>query len=116
MDPFLDQPRDLSRGSLSGFDPILFRATLRSISYRDGLDRFLGAQGVLYTEFGDLTEDLTDRIKAHALPVAAAAGRPYVYLASAAESQGESVRRIIPIDGITKGLVCAPGGVEPCRS
>lgn len=116
MDLFLDQHRDVILGTLSGFDRILFRGTLRSISYRDGMDRFLGAQGILYTEFGDFTEDLTDRIKAQALHVAEAAGRPYIYLGSATESKEDLARRIVRIDGITQGLVCVLGCVEPCQS
>jgi hypothetical protein len=116
MDPFLDQHRDVILGTLSGFDRILFRGTLLSISYRDGMDRFLGAHHILYKDFGTFTEGLTQRIKDQALHVAEAAGRPYIYLESTAESKDELVQRIIRIDGITKGLVCVLGCVEPCQT
>jgi hypothetical protein len=116
MDLFPDQHRDVILGTLSGFDLILFRGTLLSISYRDGMDRFLGAQDVLYTEFGDFTEDLTDQIKAHAHRIAEAHDRPYIYLESAGESKDELVRQIIDRDQVTKGLVCILGCVEPCQS
>ncbi len=37
-------------GILSGFDRVLFRGTLRSISYVDGLDKFLSTAGMVTGE------------------------------------------------------------------
>jgi hypothetical protein len=87
MDPFLDQHRDLILGTLSGFDRILFRGTLLSISYSDAMDRSLRAHHILYKDFGTFVGGLTQRIKDRAVHLAEAAGRPYLYLESATESK-----------------------------
>ncbi len=44
----LDRHKDRIVGVLSGFDSLLFRGTLRSISYLTGMDKFLNVHGVLY--------------------------------------------------------------------
>ncbi len=46
MERFLERHRGRILGVLSSFDRILFRGTLRSISYREGFDRFLGYHGI----------------------------------------------------------------------
>ena len=48
MERFLTRHASRITGILSGFDRMLFRGTLRSISYVDGLDKFLSSQRVLY--------------------------------------------------------------------
>ncbi len=116
MERFLEQHRDIVNGVLSGFDRILFRGTLLSLSYCDAMDRFLGAHHILYKDFGAFVDGLTERIKNHALELAEREGRPYIYLQSAAESKEEIARRIIASDRITNGLVCVLGCVEPCQS
>ena len=65
MEHLLERHQSRVVGVLSGFDRILFRATLRSISYRDGFDRFLGYHGVLYKDFGPFVGVLSHTIKAH---------------------------------------------------
>src|SRR6516164_6203147 len=82
MDRFLEQHGGVVIGTLSGFDRILFRGTLRSICYRDGMDRFLGAHHVLYRDFDKFSEDLTGRIIDRARSLAKAKERPYIYLES----------------------------------
>jgi hypothetical protein len=82
VEPFLQQHGDRIVGTISGFDRILFRGTLRSICYSKGMDRFLGAHRVLYRDFAKFSEDLTGRIVEHARRLAKSRKRPYVYLYS----------------------------------
>lgn len=103
-------------GVLSGFDRVLFRGTLRSICYGDGVDRFLGAQGVRYKDFGSFAESLSDRLKKRAEGIARAAGRPFVYLQSSSQSKEQVALRIAKRDGVERGLVCVLRCVEPCMS
>ncbi len=44
MERFLKRHANRLLGSISGFDRVLFRGTLRSISYAQGLDYFMGSQ------------------------------------------------------------------------
>jgi hypothetical protein len=101
-------------GILSGFDRLLFRGTLRSISFRDGMDRFLSHERVLYRDFTRFAERITARVRRHAEHVAAAAGRPIEYLPTAKIAKDERARQIAARDGITEGLICVFSCVEPC--
>src|SRR5690242_6546186 len=95
---------------------MLFRGTLRSISYGDGLDRFLGAAGVKYKDFASFAEGLSRRLKDHAEAMAKAAARPFEYLHGSGQSKEDLARRIAERDGIEQGLVCVLRCVEPCMS
>lgn len=116
MDSFVQRHAEDVIGVLSGFDRVLFRGTLRSISYSDGLDRFLGAVGVRYKDFGDFAQGLSEQLKKRAESVAQAAGRPFVYLYSSGQSKEQFVRSMIQRDGVKEGLVCVLRCVEPCKS
>ena len=70
-------------GSITGFDRLLFRGSLLSICHRDGLDKFLGSQGVLYKDWEPFLEQISGRIKAQAQQITKEAGRPFLYLPSA---------------------------------
>jgi hypothetical protein len=48
MKRFLKRHSDRITGTLSGFDRVLFRGTLRSIAYVSGLEVFLYSQHVLF--------------------------------------------------------------------
>jgi hypothetical protein len=78
MERFLTRHGDRIVGILTGFDRMIFRGSLRSISYVNGLEIFLATQGVLLKDFGRWAEDVSDRLKAHAELVAARARRPPV--------------------------------------
>jgi hypothetical protein len=103
-------------GVLSGFDRWLFRGTLRSIAYGEGLDKFLGAVGVRYKDFGAYAQSLSERLKTHAENLAQSAGRPFVYLSRSGQSKEDVAKGIAQRDGVTEGLVCVLRCVEPCRS
>lgn len=114
MERFLTQHNGRISGIVAGFDRILFKGTLRSISYRDGMDRFLSSQRVLYKHYDVFVERVTGRVKAHAKALADRNGRPYEYLESATISKGDRAREIQMRDGVTHGLVCVFGCVEGC--
>ena len=116
METFVQRHERDVIGVLSGFDRLLFRGTLRSISYGDGLDRFLGAVGVKYRDFGDFAQRQSERLKRHAEAIANEAGRPFQYLYSSSQSKEQVARSIAERDGIEQGLVCVLRCVEPCMS
>jgi hypothetical protein len=116
MDGFIQRHQENVMGVLSGFDRMRFQGTLRSISYGEGLDRFLGAAGVRYKHFGTFAQGLSDQLKNHAEQLAMAEGRPYQYVAKSSQSKEEIARAIAKRDGVTQGLVCVLRCVEPCMS
>jgi len=116
MERFLLRHRDRIVAILSGFDRLLFRGTLRSIAYVEGLDIFLASHRVLYKDFGRFAERVSNQLKAHAEAIAAAAHRPFRYVASSRISKEDLARDILRADPVTDGLICVLSCVEPCQS
>lgn len=116
MNTFIRKYADVVTGTLSGFDRLMLRGTLRQIAYADGLGRFLGANRILLKEFGQFAETASARLKEASLARAEALGRPVQYLASPGVRKDVLAREIAARDGITDGLICVFSAVEPCRS
>jgi hypothetical protein len=116
MKRFLERHRDRITGTLSGFDRVLFRGTLRSIAHVKGLRVFLYSQRVLMKDFHTYVLRLSERVVEHAKQQADELGRPYVYLPSSKDSKEELARQIMQRDGIKQGLICVFACVEPCQS
>lgn len=114
MERFLARHSNRIAGVVSGFDRLLFRGTLRSISFVDGMDRFLSSQHILYKDFAGFAGRLTARLRAHAEDVAHQTGRPLEYLRSSAISKDARAREILARDAIAEGLVCIFSCVESC--
>lgn len=116
MERFLQRHAGGVVGVLSGFDRVLFRGTLRSLSYVAGMEAFLCSQRVLYKNFSGFAQQLSEQVKAQAEAIARQHGRPLHYLQSAPRSKEELARQIMERDGISEGLVCVLTCVEPCFS
>jgi hypothetical protein len=101
MERFLKRHQSRIVGVLSGFDRVVFRGTLGSISYCDGFDGFLGYHGVLYRDFKPFVNGLSQTVKAHVQAVIDRAGRPYIYLESSKDSKEETAQKIAERDKIT---------------
>ena len=110
----MERHQDRVLGTLSGFDRVLFRGTLRTISYVQGAEGFLRAKSILHKDFLPFAKACTDELVAHAKQIAETAGRPCVYLKSSSESKEDRAREIAERDGIHKGLICVLYAVEPC--
>jgi hypothetical protein len=116
VDAFLQRHRDEIQGVLSGCDRVLFRGTLRSISYLDGMERLLASYRISYQRFGEFAERVSGRLKQHAQQLAEKHRRPFVYLESAAESKEDYARSIVERDNVRQGLACVLSCVEPCQT
>ena len=116
MERFLNQHKDRIKGIISGFDRILFRGTLRSISYSKGIQAWLGSQNILMKDFGSHATAISEQIKKHAQQYAESNGRPYQYVYSPHASKEDIAREIIKKDKVSEGLICVLSCVEKCRS
>lgn len=116
MQRFLERHGERIVGVLSGFDRLLFRGTLPSWEYVDGLGKVLNALGVRLKDFGGFAQRVSDEVKRHAEQFAARHKRPLLYLESAAISKEETARQIMQQDGVQQGLICVLTCVEPCRT
>ena len=66
MEQFIQRHRDFIDHVLSGFDRVLFRGTLRSISYLREMETFLSANHVLLKDLGEFVKRESALIKEHA--------------------------------------------------
>lgn len=116
MHEFIAKHQDKIIGTLSGFDRLVFRGTLRSIVHDAGMKRYLWANQVLLKDFGAHVEQVSRRLKEASVAEAQSLGRPVQYLTSSQVSKEEIARGIAAKAGIRDGLVCVLSCVEPCWS
>jgi hypothetical protein len=103
-------------GELSGWDRVVFRGTLRMLSFVSGMMGYLSRVGVLLKNFGDHGQAMTERLIDASLAAAYQADRPIEYLDSPKIRKDDYARQIAVNDGIETGLICVLGCVEPCKS
>jgi hypothetical protein len=113
MNGFTTKYADRLVGTLSGFDRLVFRGTLRRLAFVEGLRVYLSARHVLLKQFGAHAQAVSERVKAGCLAAAQAAQLPVHYLASADTSKEAVARRIAQERGVSAGPVCLLSCVEP---
>jgi hypothetical protein len=116
MQRFLQQHADRIVGVLMGFDRVLFRGSMLSISYTGGMDKCLASLGIRYCRFAKFVEGISKDIKQHAAKFAQEHGRPLIHLNSPTVSKEDLAREIAQRDGITEGLIAVFTCVESCQS
>jgi hypothetical protein len=114
MERFLQRHGSRIQGSISGFDRVLFRGVLRSISYAQGLDWFMGSQRVGFKDFQGFVEKFSAGIKRRARQIAEQAGRPFLYVSSGKRNKQALVRELLAEQPVKEGLICVLSCVEPC--
>ncbi len=105
MQRFIQRHADIITGNLNGFDRIVFRGTLRRISFPDGLKSYLDHNHVLLKHFGDHALAITKRIREASEQAARASGRPIEYLQSSRTDKESCARRLLKAHPIAKGLI-----------
>ena len=114
MDRFIEKTRGLIHGHLNGFDRMLFRGSLRLLSYLTGMTYFLNRKGILMKDFLEWAEGMTKRVETESAARAMREGRPVRYLASSKTDKEQIAREIARQDQITEGLIGILTCVEPC--
>jgi hypothetical protein len=116
MELFIQQYGGDVTGTLSGFDRLVFRGSLRRLAYQQGMMAYLWAMGVLLKDFAAHVTSVTFHLKEASLALARKTFRPIKYLSSSKTSKEHEARKIASRDGITKGLICVLTCIEPCNS
>lgn len=118
MDKFITRYAAIILGVLSGFDRLLFRGSIRHLSYVDGLFKFLNWKGIKLVEFKPFCESVTAAVQTSAEQLANDVGCPSRYLSSGLASKDDVARRQAEQSGAhgPHGLVCVLRCVEPCLS
>lgn len=116
MNQFIQKYDENVTGTLSGWDRVVFRGTLRVLCFVDGMMGYLYRVGVLLKDFGEHAQAMTGRLIEASLAAAQEAGRPIEYLDSPKTRKDEYARNIALDDDIREGLICVLTCVEPCKS
>jgi hypothetical protein len=116
MNAFMQKYEPQVNGSLSGFDRLVFRGTLRSLAVVSGMMYYLGIMGVLLKDFGTFVERKTRELREASLREAERLQRPVIYVRSSKFSKESLAKEIAQRDGITNGLICVLSCVEECKS
>jgi hypothetical protein len=116
VEQFLSQHADAVIGTLSGFDRLVFRGTLRMLAHRAGMNGYLWRVQVLLKDFASHAEALTRQLRVASEELARRIARPIRYQTSGAVNKEQIAREIARVDGIEQGLICILTAVEPCLS
>jgi hypothetical protein len=116
MKEFIANYKDEIRGTLTGFDRLIFQGTLRSIAYAEGMDKCRTLNGILLKDFGRYAAQASQRLEQASLTEAHRLSRPVEYLASSRIDKEKRARAIAEQQGIREGLVCVLRCIEPCSS
>jgi hypothetical protein len=116
MNTFIQKYQPKIKGTLSGWDRIVFRGCIRALAYVGGMAKYLKRVGCLLKDFGEHVETMTEELIKKSLLRAEQANRPVQYLQSPSLRKEDYVRSIAEADGVTEGLVAVLTCVEPCRS
>jgi hypothetical protein len=116
MHQFIKRHEKDIHGVLSGLDRIRFRGTIRWLGSVRGVMTFLWELQVRLTEFTTWAKGLTQQIVEASERIAAAAGRPMMFLPSSSTSKEDLALEIARADRVTEGLVCVFKCVEQCHT
>lgn len=116
MKEFIAKHSGKIAGTLSGFDRLVFRGTLRPLNFVDGMRHYLHSNDILLKDFKRHVEEVTDRIRKASVAEAARSARPVRYLDSSETDKNKLARQIADEDSIEQGLVCVLSCLELCRS
>lgn len=93
-------------GVLSGFDRLVFRGTLRTLSYVEGMGAYLGHRHVLLKDFGNFAKAVSSQVKDASRASAVRAGRPDIFVESPKAKKEELVEKLVRRDHVEAGLIC----------
>jgi hypothetical protein len=116
MKEFITKHGDLMIGVLSGFDRLVFRGSLRTLSHLDGMLLYLSRVQVLLKDFGSHVQAMSDRIKETTKALAKARGITEMYVPSPKSNKEAIARQIAAEQRIQEGPICILSTVEVCRS
>ena len=116
MNQFIQRHDENVTGTLSGWDRVVFRGTLRMLCFVDGMMGYLSRVGVLLKDFGEHAQAMTKRLIEASLAAAEETRRPVEYLQSPKTRKDEYARNIATDDDIQDGLICVLTCVEPCKT
>lgn len=116
MKAFLKKHQKNIFGSISGWDRLSIRGTIRWLSSVAGVCSYLSINRILYKDFGKWAESMTTTIRSGCEAVADKLQIEKRYLSSSALNKEAIAREIALSNGIESGPICMLSVVEPSYS
>jgi hypothetical protein len=116
MQSFLERMGSKIKGTLSGFDRVRFRGTIRWLSSLRGMGSYLGTMRILLKDFTDWGKARTHEIEVATKELTKKANCPMMYLPSSQLRKETLAWEIARDNKVTEGLIAAFKCVEPCWS
>ena len=114
MNQFTTKYQQNLQGVLSGFDRLVFHGTLRTLASVGGMKGYLSYCNILWKDFADHAQQVTERLKKASLLPFQQAQRPIEYLPSPKTSKEERAKQIAAKDGVREGPICMLTSLEVC--
>lgn len=127
MQEFINKYRDQINGTLSGFDRLVFRGSLRRLNYgywdqdlqslvAQGMEQYLWQNHILFKDYLDHVKRVSQKVKQASVKPFESQGLPVEFLRDPSADKDEIARAIATKRRVESGLVCALSSVEPSPS
>ena len=117
MDTLLHRFGSIIKGSIEGFDRLVFKGTLKPISFALGMQAFLRTQGVLNKDYKDwVTKQSASIIKSGEEYSQKQFCRGIIYIPSINTRKEELAHNLQKESGIKDGLISVWSCVESCNT
>jgi hypothetical protein len=127
MEEFIKKYREEINGTLSGFDRVVFRGSLRRLDYghwdrnlqafvAQGMEQYLWQNKILFKDYLDHVKSVSQRVKQASVKPFQEQGLPVEYLRDPSTDKDAMARQLAASRKLTDGLVCALSTVEPSPS
>lgn len=105
---------DKITGSISGWDRIRFRGTIRWLASTRGIQSYVSKQNILLKNFGRWAQSVTQKIRSSCEAQATVLDIPFLYLNSSKTDKEALAREIASERGVEFGDICMFSVVEVC--
>jgi hypothetical protein len=123
MQEFIKKYRDQINGTLSGFDRLVLRGSLRRLNYgywnqdlqslvAQGMEQYLWQNQVLFKDYLDHVKRVSQKVKQASVKPFESQGLPVQFLRDPSADKDEIARAIAVKRRVESGLVCALSSVE----
>jgi len=123
MQDFINKYRDQINGTLSGFDRLVFRGSLRRLNYgwwderlgavvAHGMEQYLWQNHILFKDYLDHVKHVSQKVKLASVNPFESQGLPVQFLRDPSADKDEIARAIAAKRSVESGLVCALSSVE----
>ena len=123
MQEFTNKYRDQINGTLSGFDRLVFRGSLRRLNYGywdrelqslvvQGMEQYLWQNHILFKDYLDHVKRVSQKVKQASVKPFESQGLPVQFLRDPSANKDEIARAIAAEQKVESGLVCALSSVE----